>query len=180
MAAEEDRNDARRLRGRLASGVTIWTAGQEQQRCGLTVASVIVTEGEPPHVLGTVGDLSDLLETVRATERFVVHVLAEDQRALADRFAGMVPVPAGGAFGDLDAAASPYGPVLTEVGTRAACRLVDLSQRGYPVLIDGEIDEITTSELDGPLTHFRGQYRRLAEPRRSWSATAPDSALPPS
>lgn len=156
-------DDARLLRGRLASGVTVWTAGEGPGACGLTVASVIVTEGEPPHVLGTVGDLVDLLDAIRATGRFVVHVLAETDRHLADRFAGAIPVP-GGPFRGLRVQQGAYGPVLSDVGTRASCRLADESQRGYPVLIDGVIEDAVASDLTAPLTYFRGEYRRLADP----------------
>lgn len=171
-------DEARRLRGRLTSGVTVWTAGEGPTACGLTVASVIVAEGEPPHVLGTVGDLTDLLEAMRDTGRFMVHVLAETDRDLAERFAGAVPVP-GGPFRGLAVDRSGYGPVLSAVGTRAACRLTDESQRGYPVLVDGVIEAAVVGDLDAPLTYFRGQYRHLADPPRSSEPPAPDSALPP-
>lgn len=171
-------DDARRLRGRLTSGITVWTAGDGADACGLTVASVIVTEGEPPHVLGTVGDLADLLDAVRATGRFMVHVLSEADRDLAQRFAGAMPVP-GGPFRGVAVDPSAYGPVLSAVSTRAACRLVDEGQRGYPVLVDGAVETAVIGELDAPLAHFRGQYRRLAEPPKSAEPTAPDSALPP-
>lgn len=171
-------DDARRLRGRVVSGVTVWTAGEGPSACGLTVASVIVTEGEPPHVLGTVGDLTDLLEAVRATGRFMVHVLAEADRDVAERFAGATPAP-GGPFRGLAVEQGAHGPVLSAVATRAACRLADESRRGYPVLLDGIIEAATIGDLDAPLTHFRGQYRRLADPPHSWVPPAPDSALPP-
>jgi 3-hydroxy-9,10-secoandrosta-1,3,5(10)-triene-9,17-dione monooxygenase reductase component len=170
-------DDARRLRGRLTSGVTIWTAGAGPDACGLTVASVIVTEGEPPHVLGTVGDLADLLDAVRDSGRFVVHVLAEADRHIAERFAGTVPVP-GGAFRGLAVEQTAHGPVLTDIDTRAACRLVDESRRGYPVLLDGVVEAAVVGDLEAPLAYFRGRYRRLAEPPRTWEPAAPDSALP--
>lgn len=170
--------DARRLRGRLASGVTVWTAGEGPDACGLTVASVIVTEGEPPHVLGTVGDLADLLDAVRATGRFVVHVLGESDRGLADRFAGVTPTP-GGALRGLAVEHGAYGPVLTSVGTHACCRLVGESRPGYPVLLDGVVEAAAVSDLAAPLAYFRGQYRRLTDPPQPWEPPAPDSALPP-
>jgi 3-hydroxy-9,10-secoandrosta-1,3,5(10)-triene-9,17-dione monooxygenase reductase component len=174
---EGTRDDARRLRGRLVSGVTVWTAGAGASACGLTVASVIVAEGEPPHVLGTIGDLTDLLDAARATGRFVVHVLDEADRDLASRFAGTIPVP-GGAFRDLDVEQTAYGPVLSAVGTRASCRLVDESPRGYPVLVDGVIDEAVVGDLDAPLAYVRGHYCGVTRPPRTWEPAAPDSALP--
>lgn len=170
--------DARRLRGRLASGVTVWTAGQGSGACGLTVASVIVTEGEPPHVLGTVGDLTDLLDVIRETGRFMVHVLAEADRDLAERFAGARPVP-GGPFRGVTVKDSAHGPVLSSVATRAACRWAGESQHGYPLLVDGIIEQAVIGDLDAPLAYFRGHYRRLADPPHSSEPPAPDSALPP-
>ncbi len=176
MSDEQDR-PIKRLRGRLTSGVTVWTAGEGREATGLTVASTIVAEGEPSHVLGTVGDLADLLDAVRATGRFAVHVLARDQRQLADRFAGLAPAP-GGLLRDLPVQQTPWGPVLTEVATWAGCQLVEERAVGYPVLLDGTIEELVVGDLDDPLAWFRGQYRRLAPPPSPWEATAPDTALP--
>ncbi|QBI21318.1 flavin reductase [Egibacter rhizosphaerae] len=177
MDTEAHNSPARRLRGRLTSGVTVWTSGHGRSAEGLSIGSVIIAEGEPAHVLGLLGDLADLLDRIRETERFVVHVLGEQHRSLAERFAGQVPVP-GGPFQDLDTADSEHGPVVTDVGTRAACRLVDVSERGYGLLVDGTIEELVLDDLEAPLVHFRGQYRKLAAPHRSWSARAPDTALP--
>ncbi len=176
MSDEQDQ-PAKRLRGRLASGVTVWTAGEGREATGLTVASALVTEGEPPRVLGTVGDLAELLDAVRATGCFVVHLLGHDQRQLADRFAGLMPVP-GGPLRDVDTRPGPHGPVLSEVGAWAGCRLVDERQVGYPILLEGAIEELALDDLEDPLVWFRGQYRRLGQARAPWQATGPDSALP--
>lgn len=177
MDDEGHSSDARRLRGRLTTGVTVWTAGTGPAAAGLTVGSVLVADGEPPHLLGLLGDLADVLDRIRETERFVVHVLAEHQRPVAERFAGQIPVP-GGPFRGLDVEASAHGPVLTELGTRVTCRLAEVTRRGYGMLVDGEIDDVRLGDLDAPLLHFRGAYRKLGPTGRVWEPPAPDRALP--
>ena len=44
---EEQRSPLRRLRGRLAAPVTLWTADGPAGPAGLTVSSMLVAEGEP-------------------------------------------------------------------------------------------------------------------------------------
>jgi 3-hydroxy-9,10-secoandrosta-1,3,5(10)-triene-9,17-dione monooxygenase reductase component len=164
----ESRDPARRLRGRLAAPVTVWTAGRGAAATGLTVSSVLIAEGEPARILGLVGDLSDLWEAVQDTRTFVVHVLTRADHALADRFSGRTPVP-GGALAGVPTADSPHGPLLSDVPTRVACRLEDAPYAGFTLLVRGTVEAIDLPDAgadgDDPLIWFRGRYRRLAERR---------------
>jgi hypothetical protein len=63
----DDRDPARRFRGRLASGVTIVTAGIESNRTGLTVSSLLVVEGDPALAHLVVGPTTDLWELAPET-----------------------------------------------------------------------------------------------------------------
>lgn len=154
------RDPVRRLRGRLAAPVTVITAGSGRDRVGLTVSSLVVTEGEPPLVHAVVGPLTDLWETVEETERFVVHVLAQDDQVLADVFAGVRPSP-GGPFAGLEAVDSAWGPVLADLPDRAFCSLHSAREVGYTGILTAAIDTVEVSELADPLVHFRGRYRHL-------------------
>jgi flavin reductase (DIM6/NTAB) family NADH-FMN oxidoreductase RutF len=156
------REPARRLRGRLAAPVTVWTAGAGDAAAALTVSSLLVAEGEPARVLGLLGDLTDVWEALRDTGTFTVHVLERGHRALADRFAGRVPI-VGGLFAGLDVAGSPYGPVLRDVGTRAACRFEDATPVGYGLLVRGRVEQVDVGDAERPLVYFRGRYRGLDE-----------------
>src|SRR5690242_17428201 len=89
---EEDRSPVRRLRGRLAAPVTLWTAPGPQ---GLTVSSMLVADGDPGRVLGLIDEESELWAAIEESGRFAVAPLGPSDRQLADRFAGLMPAPGG-------------------------------------------------------------------------------------
>ena len=69
--ADPDPDPARRLRGRIGAGVTLWTAGEGADRVGLTVTSLMVALGPSPRLLALLDPDSDLLDVLRDTERAV-------------------------------------------------------------------------------------------------------------
>ena len=156
----EKREPARRLRGRLAAPVTIWTSGSGDARTGLTVSSIFVAEGAPSLVLGLIADTTDLYSTLKETGSCVVHVLDDTQRVVSDQFAGLRPAP-GGLFADLDFEDSRWGPVLETLANRAYCRFLDDVESGYQRLVRVSIERIELEELDQPLIYYRGRYRSI-------------------
>ena len=155
---QEERSSARRLRGRLAAPVTLWTAPGP---AGLTVSSTLVAQGEPDRLLGLVDAESDFFDAAVATGRFAVSVLGPAHRQLADRFAGLFPSP-GGLFA-LDAwTETPYGPVPADTSAWAACRLDAVREFGWSQLVEATIVEATVGPESVPLLHHRGRYRELA------------------
>ena len=52
----------RRLRGRLGGTVSLWTAGDDVERAGLTVTSWLVAGGEPGRVIALLDPDADLTE----------------------------------------------------------------------------------------------------------------------
>ena len=153
----EARAPARRLRGRLAAPVTIWTAGNVAAPSGLTMSSILVAEGNPSSVLGLMNETTALYDAIVATGRFVVHVVDEAHRTEADVFAGLRPAP-GGPFTAMEVADSDWGPILTAFPNRAFCRYLDAFEAGYQRLVKGEIERAELTDLDDPLLYFRGRY----------------------
>ncbi|MDP8927396.1 MAG: flavin reductase family protein [Actinomycetota bacterium] len=154
----EERDPTRRFRGRLAAPVTVWTAGGVRARSGLTISSLLVAEGAPGLVLGLMSDISELWVAIQDSTAFVVHVLDDTQRHLAERFALRTPAP-GGLFAGLKVSESAWGPVLTDIPTRAYCRLEGTSPVGYSHLVIGRIERLDLDEdFDDPLVYFRGRY----------------------
>lgn len=160
------RDPLRRWRGRLAQPVTVWTAGRPGAAAGLTVSSVIVAEqeGGSGAVLGLLGTDSLVAEAVRETGAALVHVLAEDERALAMRFSGERPEP-GGPFAGLEVETTPYGPRLVGVETWLAGPLRWTREVGDFTLVAVEPATVSVGPARPPLVHFHGHYRRLAPER---------------
>lgn len=160
---EGDRSPVRRLRGRLASAVTLWTAkAPDGAPAGLTVSSTVVADGEPPRLLGLLDEESALWEAIEQTGRFAVMPLRETDRQLADKFAGLLPAP-GGAFTGYRWRQTEFCPVLDGVAAWAGCRLDSARPWGWNLLLEATIDhvEIAPDPTTGPLLHHRGQYRTL-------------------
>jgi flavin reductase (DIM6/NTAB) family NADH-FMN oxidoreductase RutF len=145
--------------------VTLWTATDPGGGpAGLTVSSTLIADGDPARVLGLLDPEADLFAAAEAAGRFVVVPLGIAHRQLADRFAGLLPAP-GGLFAGGDWRETPHGPVLAGATAWAGCRLDATRPLGWGVLVEGTIEhvEIGADEAGGPLVHFRGRYRGLAE-----------------
>ncbi|MER7166481.1 flavin reductase family protein [Micromonospora sp. NPDC000207] len=151
------RSPARRLRGRLAAPVTLWTAPGP---AGLTVSSTLVAEGEPDRLLGLVDPESDLWAAVEDSGRFAVAQLGPAHRQLADRFAGLFPSP-GGLFAIGEWTDTPYGPVPADAGGWAGCRLDTSREYGWGLLVEATVEVVDLAEESAPLLHHRGRYRTL-------------------
>lgn len=155
---ETGKSSVRRLRGRLASPVTLWTAPGP---AGLTVSSTLVADGEPGRLLGLIDDESDFFDAAVSAGRFAVVPLTPADRQLADRFAGLFPAP-GGLFSIGAWRETAFGPVPASAGTWAGCRLDSERPCGWARLLDGVIETVYTGAESSPLIHYRGRYTELS------------------
>ncbi|MFC4066862.1 flavin reductase family protein [Actinoplanes subglobosus] len=154
---ETEKSQVRRLRGRFAATVTLWTAPGP---AGLTVSSTMIADGDPGRVLGLIDEESDFWEAVAAAGRFAVTPLTPDDRRLADRFAGLFPAP-GGLFAAGEWQQTDYGPVPAHAATWAGCVLDGSRPCGWAVLLDGVIETVRAGSAGSPLIHYRGRYTEL-------------------
>jgi flavin reductase (DIM6/NTAB) family NADH-FMN oxidoreductase RutF len=159
--ADPDPDPVRRLRGRLGSAVSLWTAGEAESRAGLTVSSLMVSGGRPGRVLGLLDPDADLVAALETTGRAVVQLLSWRHRGLAEAFAGTVPAPGGpfrtGSFTD-----TAYGPRLEDATTVALVALEDARNVGWSRLVTCTLDEVTLGDDPEPLVHRRGRWVRPA------------------
>jgi hypothetical protein len=156
--ADPDPDPARRLRGRIGGGVTLWTAGEGASRAGLTVTSLMVALGPSPSLLALLDPDSDFLAELRESGRAVVQLLTWEDRQLAEAFAGTAPAP-GGAFRQAEFVATPHGPLLGRTSTHALVSLAGEREVGWSVEVDAVLDEIVIGdEDDAPLLHRRGRF----------------------
>jgi flavin reductase (DIM6/NTAB) family NADH-FMN oxidoreductase RutF len=157
---EDARSPVRRLRGRLPTPVTLWTAtAPDGEPAGLTISSTFVADGDPGRLVGLLDEESELWAAVSASGRFAVSPLSPADRQLADRFAGVLPAP-GGLFRGYEWTGTPYGPV--PASTWAGCRLDSSRPFGWGRLVEATIERIELGEHVPPLVYHRGRYRELA------------------
>jgi 3-hydroxy-9,10-secoandrosta-1,3,5(10)-triene-9,17-dione monooxygenase reductase component len=69
----QDRSAVRRLRGRLAAPVTLWTAPGP---AGLTVSSMLVADGDPGRIVGLIDEESGFWDAVEQAGRFAARTTA--------------------------------------------------------------------------------------------------------
>ena len=92
---ESARFDTRQFRnalGRFASGVTVLTAEYEDQTHGMTANAFVSVSLDPPLVLVSLDNRSNMHRILPQVRRYGISVLAEDQEPLSNHFAGR-PVP---------------------------------------------------------------------------------------
>jgi flavin reductase (DIM6/NTAB) family NADH-FMN oxidoreductase RutF len=155
---DPDRSPVRRLRGRLAAPVTLWTTPGP---AGLTVSSMLVADGDPGRVLGLVDAESEFWDAVSVAGVFAVAPLGPGDQQLADRFAGLMPAP-GGLFATGEWTPTEYGPVPSAAGTWAGCRVSSRRECGWALLVEATIETVTLDPGPAPLIYFRGRYRELS------------------
>lgn len=158
--ADPQPDDVRRLRGRLGGAVTLWTAGAEEDRAGLTVTSLMLANGEPARVLGLLDPDSDLTSVLEATGTAVVQVLSWADRGLAEMFAGTAPAP-GGAFSHAEFVTSAWGPRLAGTSAWAGVRLSSATDVGWSRLVTCTVEHVEVGDDTDPLGHRRGRFVRL-------------------
>ncbi|MEM9428653.1 MAG: flavin reductase family protein [Pseudomonadota bacterium] len=143
--------------GRYATGVTVVTTMAEAGPLGMTVNSFASVSLDPPLVLWSPARKSDRFPAFEAASHFAIHVLAEDQRPLAERFAregfnfeGLSWQPG---VGD--------SPLFEGSAARLQCRHAAQYDGGDHLIVVGEIESLEHTEKL-PLLYHCGGFARLA------------------
>jgi flavin reductase (DIM6/NTAB) family NADH-FMN oxidoreductase RutF len=122
----------------------------------------VVAEGYTGLAYCLLGPTTDLLDVIRRTDRFLIHVCTTAHRPVADVFAGLRPSP-GGLFHGLDAEQTSHGPRLPGFTTVAFCTYLTGREESYSTLVAARIDSVEAGVVDDPLLYYRGAYRRLSD-----------------
>ncbi len=157
LEPEGDRDPVRRLRGRQAATVSLWTAGSGDDRAGLTVSSWLVAGGEPGRVLALLDPDADLTDVLLSTGRGVLQLLTWEDRNLADVFAGTAPAP-GGPWRLAEWVATDHGPRMAQAMTWAMLEVESDVEVGWSRLVTCVLGDVTVGDDEDPLVHRRGRY----------------------
>ncbi|MEY4753784.1 MAG: hypothetical protein RJA44_1459 [Pseudomonadota bacterium] len=147
--------DFRAALGLFATGVTIVTTrSAEGVPVGLTVNSFNSVSLAPPLVLWSLGLKAGSLPVFRQASHYAVHVLAAEQRALAERFAARVDRFAGLALRE----GCGGVPLLEGCAAVFECRSRSLHEEGDHVILVGEVEHCSARPGAQPLIFHGGRF----------------------
>lgn len=147
---------------KLAAGVAVVTACGASGWSGTTVSSLTSVSLEPPIVLCCLAGGSRTIAAIRHAGRFAVHLLADEQRYLADRFSR--PPSDGSRFEDLGHEVRLIRGAPAIAGTLAVgwCDLHSLDEIGDHVVVYGRLSAVRVGGRRPLLWHERS-YHSLRE-----------------
>lgn len=141
---------------RFATGVAIVTTRFEGRIHGFTANAFASVSAEPPTLLICVSRTARAHPLISAAQHFCVNVLALEQRALAERFAGGEPSQRFDGVAYHDGATG--SPILHDTLAHFDCRLgEELTASTHTIFLGDVID---AGSRDGePLGYFDRAYR---------------------
>ncbi|AWB48763.1 flavin oxidoreductase [Gemmobacter aquarius] len=153
-------SDPRLLRdalGRFATGVTVITCQTENGPVGITANSFASVSLDPALVLWSIARSSSRYGAFATAHGFAIHILAQDERDLAARFA-----KAGAGFDGLPVSTGQGGaPLIADTLARFDCTLHAAVDGGDHVILLGRV--LSASFRDGaPLVFAKGHYGSFA------------------
>ena len=156
---DDPRIALRRTLGMFATGVTVLTTREADQVHGMTANAFMSVSLEPPLVLISVDRRTKMCSLLHERCLFGVSVLAADQRALSDRFAGRA--------GD-DAPEPRFvivreAPVVKGSAAQFVSRVVRSYWGGDHSLFLGQVEYARRAPDARPLLFHGGQYGRLVD-----------------
>lgn len=148
----------RQTLGMFATGVTVITTLVTEQVHGMTANAFMSVSLEPPLVLISVDRRTKMCALLHEECRFAVNVLAHDQRALSDRFAGRAadgtPAPSFAVVHDT--------PLVEGAAAHFVARVVRSHWGGDHSLFLGRVEYARFTQGARPLLFHGGQYGSLS------------------
>lgn len=154
-----DGRDMRDALGRFATGVCVITTTTDDQRAlGMTANSFSSVSLDPPLVLWSLQNNSDVYEPFATPKHFAINVLAKEQQDLSSQYARK---------GDhiIDPEhyrVGKYGsPVVRDALVTFECELDATHEGGDHLIIVGRVLNMVSRPTGEPLLFFAGGYREL-------------------
>lgn len=146
-----------------ASSVAIVTVNHAGEQHGMTVSSFTSIAVEPPLILVSLQTSSRTHGLVSKAGYFGVTILAGDQQAISERFAGRVADTDDRFVGLATETLATGAPFLTGSLACLDCRVVSTFAAGTNTVFFGEVVAARTHNAGNPLLYFNRAYRRVAE-----------------
>jgi len=154
VVSEEEFRDAL---ARWASGVSVVAVQDpdDGRVYGTTVSSLGSLSADPPRIFFSLGPGAQVLPFLPEEAVFVVNILGEDQRRLAQVFTDSFPV-----------GPSPFpevgAPVIGDAHVSLICEVDRLVEADPGRIVIGRVVEARVEGTGGPLVRYMRGYRSLA------------------
>jgi flavin reductase len=149
---------------RASTFVAVATTDGEAGRFGVTISSLtsVSADGEGPSLLGCIHHLSPAATAILRNRAFAANLLAEDQEAHANRFAGRgAPGEHAERFASVDWVTGPLGqPLFLGATATLECRLATALLWETHYIIVGRVASVRLSDNPSALLYGQRAYRR--------------------
>ncbi len=157
--AEVDSESFRLAMRQLAGGVAAVTVGRDKDITGFTATSVSSLCAHPPRLLVCLAKNSASWPTLQRQPYFAVNVLRDDERALADRFAGRDGLEGPDRYvGARWTTILTGAPVLETALASFDCEVEEMLPRYDHAIIIGRICAVSSGTGFCPLVYWQGDY----------------------
>ncbi|SNY93864.1 NADH-FMN oxidoreductase RutF, flavin reductase (DIM6/NTAB) family [Cohaesibacter sp. ES.047] len=151
----------RKALGQFATGIAIATTLDEHGNPhGLTINSFNSVSLDPPLVLWSLDKSSHQLDIFKKSGFYGVTILAEDQKALSDRFA--MPMIEDRFDGTDWQSGKTGAPLFNEFLARIDCEVESIVEGGDHVILIGRVVDLEHRE-GAPLLYHGSGYRKLGD-----------------
>jgi flavin reductase (DIM6/NTAB) family NADH-FMN oxidoreductase RutF len=156
-SAQVDSDTFRRVMRSLAGTVTVISTENDGGLHGFTATAVCSVCAEPPTILIVVNRSARTHAHISRRQAFVVNVVAEDQRSVAEKFSTKENDPFG---------AIPHSltvnrvPMIDNSSAYLECQVCDMRDVGTHTIFIGRIVNAGVSGK-APLLYYDGQYSKL-------------------
>jgi flavin reductase (DIM6/NTAB) family NADH-FMN oxidoreductase RutF len=142
----------------FASGVTVVTAELDGERYGITVSAFASISLEPPIVMVSINNASQLARMIVESEHFAVHILASDQEAVSALFAASIS--GSEKYGELSVELGPSGaPMFSGSLAVIDCVLDQTLAVGTHTLMFGRVvHSRAVDDAGAPLIYYHRRY----------------------
>jgi flavin reductase (DIM6/NTAB) family NADH-FMN oxidoreductase RutF len=146
----------------LAGAVSVITAGSGDARAGLTATSVTSFSAEPPTILVSVNTSASAYPTIVARRHFAVNILAHEQQAVADRFAGRLGLKGADRYQGAEWRTLASGaPALVGALAVIDAEIEEIIERHSHAILIGRVKAVEANTETGALLYWRGAYERF-------------------
>jgi len=158
---ENESDMLRKAFGRFATGVTVITMSDEDNRpLGMTASSFNSVSLDPPMVLWSAGKQAGEYERFAKCAKYAVHVLSDQQAGLSNHFA----TPAKDKFEGIDWQMSAHGlPLIADCPMCLQCETISRHEAGDHMILVGQVIDAHINSDKPPLLYYSSGYHHLGD-----------------